>query len=111
MGEMMIFFAAADAAFVGGSLIERGDHNPLEPASLGLPVLMGPHVFNFQEICNQLSAEGGLIYVGSAENLYERLQELAEDRELRARIGGCAQAVVDRSEERRVGKECRARGA
>jgi|SRR5690554_32455 len=97
MGEMMIFFAAADAAFVGGSLIERGGHNPLEPASLGLPVLMGPHVFNFQEICNQLSAEGGLIYVGSAENLYERLQELAEDRELRARIGGCAQAVVDRN--------------
>src|SRR5690554_31027 len=97
MGEMMTFFAAADAAFVGGSLIERGGHNPLEPASLGLPVLMGPHVFNFQEICNQLSGEGGLIYVGSAENLFDRLQELAEDQALRARIGGCAKAVVDRN--------------
>lgn len=97
MGEMMLFLAAADVAFVGGSLIERGGHNPLEPASLGLPVLMGPHVFNFQEICDQLSGEGGLIYVGSAENLFARLQELAEDASLRNRIGGCAQAVVDRN--------------
>lgn len=97
MGELMMFFACADAALVGGSLVERGGHNPLEPASLGLPVLMGPHVFNFQEICNALSAEGGLIYVGSASNLGERLLELAGDPELRAQIGRQGLAVVERN--------------
>ena len=98
MGEMMVFFAAADAAFVGGSLVERGGHNPLEPAALGLPTLMGPHVFNFQDICNQLSAAEGLIYVGAGENLGARLVELAEDDLLRERIGAAGLAVVKRNQ-------------
>jgi len=98
MGEMMLFFAAADAAFVGGSLVERGGHNPLEPAALALPTLMGPHVFNFQDVCNQLSAAEGLIYVGSGENLGARLIELAEDDLLREQIGAAGLAVVKRNQ-------------
>jgi len=47
MGEMFMYFAAADVAFVGGSLVGVGGHNVLEPAALGLPVLFGPHMFNF----------------------------------------------------------------
>src|SRR5690606_24089339 len=81
-----------------GSLVERGGHNPLEPAALGLPTLMGPHVFNFQDICNQLSAAEGLIYVGAGENLGARLVELAEDDLLRERIGAAGLAVVKRNQ-------------
>lgn len=47
MGEMFRYLAAADVAFVGGSLVELGGHNLLEPAALGMPVLFGPHMFNF----------------------------------------------------------------
>ena len=60
MGEMMTFFAAADIAFVGGSLVPTGGHNVLEPAAVNLPVLCGPHVFNFEEISQLLVDSGGL---------------------------------------------------
>ncbi|MEE8342812.1 MAG: lipid IV(A) 3-deoxy-D-manno-octulosonic acid transferase, partial [Gammaproteobacteria bacterium] len=50
MGELTLFFASADVAFVGGSLISAGGHNPLEPAALGVPALFGPHMFNFSDM-------------------------------------------------------------
>ncbi|MDW3283253.1 3-deoxy-D-manno-octulosonic acid transferase, partial [Escherichia coli] len=49
MGELMLLYGIADLAFVGGSLVERGGHNPLEPAAHAIPVLMGPHTFNFKD--------------------------------------------------------------
>lgn len=52
MGELPLFYAASDIAFVGGSLVPIGGHNLLEPAALGLPVICGPHVFNAQEIAD-----------------------------------------------------------
>src|SRR5690606_12376008 len=58
MGELMQFYACADLAFVGGSLIPGGGHNYLEPAALGLPVLSGPHRFNFAEISQLLEQAG-----------------------------------------------------
>jgi 3-deoxy-D-manno-octulosonic-acid transferase len=51
MGELMLLYGIADLAFVGGSLVERGGHNPLEPAAHAIPVLMGPAHFNFKDIC------------------------------------------------------------
>jgi 3-deoxy-D-manno-octulosonic-acid transferase len=54
MGELLLFYAAADLAFVGGSLVATGGHNVLEPALLGLPVLFGPHMFNFTEAGERL---------------------------------------------------------
>ncbi|MDA8390077.1 MAG: lipid IV(A) 3-deoxy-D-manno-octulosonic acid transferase [Gammaproteobacteria bacterium] len=50
MGELMVFFAAADCAFIGGSLVPTGGHNPLEAMAVGRPVVFGPHMFNFEEI-------------------------------------------------------------
>jgi len=50
LGELMDFYAASDVAFVGGSLVAHGGHNPLEPAALGLPVITGSHVLNFAEV-------------------------------------------------------------
>lgn len=59
MGELLKFYAAADVAFVGGSLEAIGGHNVLEPAALGRPVLVGPYTFNFAEITENLIAAGG----------------------------------------------------
>lgn len=95
MGELMMFYAAADVAFVGGSLIESGGHNPLEPAALKIPVVMGPHVFNFEGICHQLSDAGGLKFVGSAALLADRVTEFFEDEPYRQAVGDAAHSVVD----------------
>jgi len=95
MGEMMMFYAASDVAFVGGSLIESGGHNPLEPAALKMPVIMGPHVFNFENICHELSEAGGLKFVGSAALLAERVDEFFEDEFYRKEVGLAAYNVVE----------------
>ncbi|MFT4564022.1 MAG: 3-deoxy-D-manno-octulosonic-acid transferase, partial [Gammaproteobacteria bacterium] len=60
MGELPKFYAASDIAFVGGSLVPRGGHNVLEPAALGVPVVVGPHTFNFPEIIRLLNQQGAL---------------------------------------------------
>ncbi|MCT8988392.1 3-deoxy-D-manno-octulosonic acid transferase [Shewanella phaeophyticola] len=69
MGELLMLYGAADFAFVGGTLIEGGGHNPLEPAAMGLPVFVGPHHWNFAEITALLANEGGLTCVTGAEEL------------------------------------------
>ncbi len=79
MGEMSFYFGLCDAAFVGGSLINSGGHNPLEPASIGKPVLMGPHVFNFQYICDEMLEKGLLWQIQNEEQLAAELAQLALD--------------------------------
>jgi 3-deoxy-D-manno-octulosonic-acid transferase len=79
MGELMKLLAAADITFVGGSLIERGGHNPLEPAVLQKPVLMGPHFFNFQLICDSLHKAGGLSVIAGADELVLEVKRLLDD--------------------------------
>ncbi|SDT91155.1 lipid IV(A) 3-deoxy-D-manno-octulosonic acid transferase [Geopseudomonas guangdongensis] len=76
MGELLFLYALADVAFVGGSLVPNGGHNLLEPAALGLPVLSGPHLFNFLEIAAQLRAAGALVEVGDGASLAHCLQTL-----------------------------------
>ena len=56
IGELLTYYACGDVAFVGGSMGEQGGHNPLEPAALGKPVLLGPNMVNAQEIASQLLA-------------------------------------------------------
>ncbi len=94
MGELMGFYAAADIAFVGGSLVPRGGHNPLEPAALGKPVLMGQQVFNFQAICDALESAGGLTRLIDESALGLELQRLLADATLRERQGAAARAFV-----------------
>ncbi|WP_404409934.1 lipid IV(A) 3-deoxy-D-manno-octulosonic acid transferase [Pseudidiomarina marina] len=69
MGELLLWYAVADAAFVGGSLIERGGHNPLEPIATHTAVISGPHVFNFDEIYQRLKAVDGVHIVADAKAL------------------------------------------
>ena len=81
MGEMMKLFAASDIAFVGGSLVPTGGHNMLEPAALNLPVLSGPHVFNFEEISESLIQAGGMKLVNDSEALARSTIQLVQDQD------------------------------
>lgn len=98
MGELMLFYGISDLAFVGGSLIERGGHNPLEPAAHAIPVLMGPHTFNFKDICNKLKQADALIMVNDRDSLVNRISELLNDRQYCQRIGHAASEVLHQNQ-------------
>lgn len=87
MGTLLALYGIADVAFVGGSLVENGGHNPLEPAVCRLPVLCGPHQFNFTQIMAELSQRGGLITVDDAQMLGEAVLALLQDEAQRRQVG------------------------
>jgi 3-deoxy-D-manno-octulosonic-acid transferase len=93
-GELLSFYAAADVAFVGGSLVPIGGHNLLEPAALGLAVLTGPSDANGREIAALLTAAGAVLRVSDAATLAAAVGRLLADPGERARIGGLGQGVV-----------------
>ena len=95
VGEMIKFLAAADAAFVGGTLTPVGGHNPLEPAALGKPVLMGPYVTNFRQIDQLLADCDARIRVDDAAGLADSLMTLFWDRHNLERIGMSARHLVE----------------
>ena len=76
MGELLFLYALADVALVGGSLIEHGGHNMLEPIALAKPTLTGPHYFNFLEITQQLLAAGAIQEVADTQQLAQAVAEL-----------------------------------
>lgn len=94
MGELLMMYGAADVAFVGGSLIKRGGHNPLEPACLAKPIIMGPQVFNFEQICQQLEVKGGLVFVNNEADLFQTLTRCFEDRDYREKLGESALSLA-----------------
>src|SRR6202008_3505050 len=87
LGELLEFYAAADVAFVGGSLVPIGGHNLLEPAALGVPILTGPHNSNGAEVARLLIERGAAEIVHSAQELGTRVSALLSDPAQRARIG------------------------
>jgi 3-deoxy-D-manno-octulosonic-acid transferase len=95
MGELMKFYAAADVAFVAGSLAPVGGHNLLEPASVGLPVLTGPHNFNGEEIAGLLVDAGAALVVADTQQLADAVVRLLGDAELRKVMGTAGKAVLD----------------
>ena len=95
MGELPLFYAAADVAFVGGTLVERGGHNMLEPAAAGLPVLLGPHVFNFAEISRRLLEAGGARTVSDSASLGRAVIDYLHDADLRHTTGAKGRAFVE----------------
>lgn len=94
LGELMDFYAAADIAFVGGSLIAVGGHNLLEPAALGLPLLAGPYQTNSPQAAQVLADAGALAIVSDAAQLATRVQALIESPELRRSQGTHAREVL-----------------
>jgi 3-deoxy-D-manno-octulosonic-acid transferase len=94
MGELTVFFAAGDVAFVGGSLVPIGGHNVLEPASVGLPVVVGPHMKNFLSITQLMRDAGALTQIENAEQLKAELLELFENAEKRTAMGQAGLDVI-----------------
>lgn len=94
MGEMMLFYAAADVALVGGSFVSVGGHNLIEPAILGVPVLTGPHLHNFVDISQLLFGAGGARIVTEPENLAAAVIELLQNPEKRQQMGEHARQAV-----------------
>jgi 3-deoxy-D-manno-octulosonic-acid transferase len=96
MGELIEFYAAADVAFVGGSLVPVGGHNLLEPAALARPVIVGPQTFNFAEVTEDLIAAGAVRRIAEGEELGPAVVRLlARDVERRS-MGEAARAVMER---------------
>lgn len=97
MGELMLLYGIADIAFVGGSLVETGGHNPLEAAAHALPVIMGPHTFNFQAICEKLSNAQALMTVHNQEELVQKVTNLLTDEDFRRYYGHNAVDVLEKN--------------
>jgi 3-deoxy-D-manno-octulosonic-acid transferase len=94
LGELPAFYAAADVAFVGGSLVAVGGHNLLEPAALGRALLSGPATFNSPAVARLLSEAGALEIVADSTALAARLAFLLSDPAARTRAAERGLAVV-----------------
>jgi 3-deoxy-D-manno-octulosonic-acid transferase len=98
MGELVTFFGAANCAFVGGSLIDRGGHNPLEAAACAIPVITGPSYYNFAQIYPQLIENKGCVEVDSAMALGEQLKLFASKPEQAMKQGRKALEIVKKNQ-------------
>ena len=94
LGELTLFYAAGDVAFVGGSLVPVGGHNLLEPAALGKPVLSGPSLGNVRESAQALKEAGVLTLVQDAKSLADAAAWLLANPNMRDRIGQVALDAV-----------------
>lgn len=94
IGELGIFYQAADAAFVGGSLVPIGGHNVLEAAVAAIPIATGKHMHNFVEIKDKLLAAQALRLVANADELADTVKIWFRNKEQAATIGARAKAVV-----------------
>jgi len=95
MGELPKFFAATDVAFVGGSLVPVGGHNLLEPAVQGVPIVTGPHTFNFTEIHQLLDDIGGVCQASNATELAVTVVGWFEDKAAARNVGEAGQRLVE----------------
>ncbi len=94
LGELPEFFKAADVAFVGGSLVDSGGHNILEPARGEKPVLFGPYMNNFKSMAEEMKERGAAFEVHAAEDLARVLVALMTDEQARLRMGRSAAAFA-----------------
>ena len=81
LGELMLWYGVADACFVGGSLIARGGHNPLEVLCLGKPLMAGPHTANFEFLYAALRNADGMLPVADSGDVFDQFHALLQDRE------------------------------
>jgi 3-deoxy-D-manno-octulosonic-acid transferase len=95
LGELAQLYQVATAVFVGGSLVDNGGHNILEPAIFGKPIVFGPHMQNFKEIAAAFLQNGAAVQVQSDRELEEVMLSLVTDPVRRARHGAAARALVE----------------
>ena len=96
MGELGAYYAASDLAFIGGSLLPLGGQNLIEACGVGVPVLIGPHVFNFTQATADAVAAGAAVQVQDPADLARALRELFNDKARRTAMGGAASAFAAR---------------
>ncbi len=96
MGELGLFYRLSPIVFVGGSLVNHGGQNPIEPIKLGAAVLHGPHVGNFAEIYRALDEAGGARLAGDGEALAKQVGGWLDNRDARQRAAVSGRAVVGR---------------
>ena len=94
MGELSSIYSFADLAFVGGSLVPLGGHNPLEPAMWGIPVLFGPYRDNVRQLTDWLLQEQGGIEIRDGDDFTETVIRLLRNPDERKRRGTAALKVV-----------------
>jgi 3-deoxy-D-manno-octulosonic-acid transferase len=87
MGEMTAYYAAADVAFIGGSLLPYGAQNLIEACAVGAPVLIGPSTYNFAQAAAEAAAAGAVVQVADADELVREAGRLLADRTARERMG------------------------
>lgn len=96
MGELPQLYPFAAVAFVGGSLVNEGGHNPIEPAGAGVPVLFGPHMEDFSEISRDLLQAGAAVKISSQTSLQQALETLLLSDEQRKKMSEAAIACISR---------------
>jgi len=97
VGELMQIFAFSDLVYMGGTMVPTGGHNPLEPASCGLPVVFGPHMENFREIAAHFLKSGAALQVPDAAALAVELAGLAANAERRRDVGAAGRKLIEES--------------
>jgi 3-deoxy-D-manno-octulosonic-acid transferase len=95
IGELAQLYQVATAVFVGGSLVDQGGHNILEPAVFGKPIVFGPYMQNFAEIARAFIDNDAAIQIRTGRELEHALMGLLTDPVRRARLGAAARALVE----------------
>ncbi|MHB1231482.1 MAG: lipid IV(A) 3-deoxy-D-manno-octulosonic acid transferase [Burkholderiales bacterium] len=90
MGEMFAYYGVADVAIIGGSLLPFGGQNLIEACALGVPVILGPHTYNFAQAAEDAIAAGAALRAADADEALAQAQHLLEDAALRAQMGDAA---------------------
>lgn len=94
IGKLKILYGIADIAFIGGSLINHGGHNPLEAAIYSIPIITGPFIYNFNNIYKKLKIKKGVIIVKNKDFLYEEIKNLLYFKKNRKIYGENAKKVL-----------------
>ncbi|MBL4608569.1 MAG: lipid IV(A) 3-deoxy-D-manno-octulosonic acid transferase, partial [Pseudomonadales bacterium] len=97
MGELLLLYGCVDVAFVAGSLVPRGGHNMLEPAAWAMPVLSGPHLFNFQSVSELLLSAEAMLIVEDSDALAQQIIKLFSSHEEKEKMGKSAEQVINQN--------------
>jgi len=97
IGELMTYYACGDVTYVGGSMGDQGGHNPLEPAALGKPVLLGPNMENAREIAASLLKCNAARPVTNQQDFRETAETILTDGTLRDSMGQAGRDLVEKN--------------
>lgn len=97
MGDLKTIYAASDIVFIGKSLINKGGQNPIEPATLAKPVILGKFTFNFQDVVNSFLENNAAIQVENKDELYSAIRMLIDNPRERKRLGINAKDTVEKN--------------